>query len=418
MKKNNLLLLSLFIVSTILFFACKTDSEFESVGEIQSYTTGNTTDNGYYIDKIYSDEEYAVISEYLDLPNLNFEDYLTRYDFSLANLNSTVEVHTMKATLGKVLFYDKELSIDGSTSCASCHKQENAFADNVAFSKGINGHQTDRNSFALGSFISLRLEYYGTEVGATTVTNKLFWDERADNFIDQMTQTFNNPEEMGIDNTELEDRVNAKEYYNVLAKKAFGTEHLTHLSIKEAIAEFMAAFHSSKSSFDYALRDMGSGTTMETDFNRFSDSENLGKQLFNENCGACHASSLVPISFNNFIRSANNGLEEEYSDQGIGAITSDSSDDGKFKIPSLRNIAVTGPYMHDGRFETLEEVVDFYIDGVQGHPNLNPQLQDDQGNPKKLSLTNPERQALLDFLNTLTDNSFLTNPLYKDPFKS
>ena len=363
------------------------------------------------------DREYTILSEYLDLPNLDFGDHLEHFDFTVTNLNRTVDISPMKATLGKVLFYDKELSIDGSISCGSCHKQEKAFADDVAFSEGIDGNLTDRNSFALGSFISLRLEYYGAEVSITTLTNKLFWDERAKNFVVQMTQTFNNPKEMGIDNTQLEDIVNSKEYYNILAKKAFDKEHLTHIEIKDAIAEFMASFHSSKSPFDIALNEMWTGITIDVDFDRFSDSENLGKQLFNQNCGSCHASSLVPVSSNNTIRSANNGLDIEYSDQGIGAISLNENENGKFKIPSLRNVSVTGPYMHDGRFETLEEVVDFYNDGIQAHPNLHTSLEDSNGNPKKLNLNDIEKQALLDFLNTLTDNNFLTNPLFKDPFK-
>ena len=430
MQKNNLPLLTLFIGSIILFFACKADIEIEDVGEVQHYTTSNPTEippilpsffsNGNFdiLDsKIFREDEYAILSEHLDLPNLTRREVKTHFDFSLSNPNRDVNIDAMKATLGKVLFYDKELSIDGSTSCGSCHKQEYAFADDATFSEGLNENDTDRNSFALGSFVSLRLEYYGSAF-STTTTGKLFWDERADNFMDQMTQTFNNPKEMGIDEAELESRVNSKDYYNIIAKKAYGTDQLTHTQIKLAIAEFMSAIHTTKSPFDIALNDMGASTSLETDFDRFSASENLGKQLFNQNCQSCHVRSLIPISANNFIQSANNGLDLVYTDQGIGGVSLNENDNGRFKIPSLRNVAVTGPFMHDGRFETLEEVVDFYNDGIQAHPNLHIQLQDDNGLPKKLNLTNTEKKALLDFLNTLTDHSFLTNPLFKDPFKS
>ena len=432
--KKSILLMSLFIGSLILFFSCKPDSDLLPAGQVEHFDTSNSVDdippilpsyltnsnnNGINLldSKIYRDDEYAIISEYLDLPNLTRRDMQSHFDFSLPYTNSHVNIDGMKATLGKVLFYDKELSIDGSTSCASCHKQENAFADNAAFSEGLNENDTDRNSFALGSFISLRMEYYGGP-SISAAPGKLFWDERGDDVMDQLTQTFNNPKEMGMNEDALEARVNSKDYYKIIGRKAFGTDHLNHIQIKLAIAEFMTSIRTSKSPFDIAFRDSEFGATIETEFDNFSPSENLGKQLFNESCGTCHVSSLVPpINVSDFIRSANNGLDLVFTDQGIGGVTLDENDNGKFKIPSLRNLTVTGPYMHDGRFETIEEVVDFYNDGVQAHPNLNPELKDSNGDPIKLNLTNDEKEALVDFLHTLTDNNFLTDPIYSDPFK-
>ena len=148
-------------------------------------------------------------------------------------------------------------------------------------------------------------------------------------------------------------------------------------------------------------------------FSNFTDSENRGKELFVQHCSSCHGDRMVsaPVSI------ANNGLDLTYTDLGIGARTGFNQDKGLFKVPHLRNVAVTGPYMHDGRFETLEEVIDFYSDEVQAHDNLHPALRDDNGQVRRLNLSAADKQAMVDFLGTLTDYELAADVRFSDPFK-
>jgi len=417
MKNHYLLTLSLFLGLVILLFSCKSDSEIIQEVDHTNYQIQPT--------KIYTDEEYAIISEDLDLPNLDLSSSANHFDFFSPDDGEIVRINTAKATLGKVLFYDKDLSIDYSTSCASCHQQENAFADNIALSIGANGNHTARNSLALGSFISVEEEYPSWDGGGTggggtggTGGNGLFWDGRAEDFQAQMDETFVNPKEMGIDMEGLAERVNAKEYYRILAKQAYRTENITHISIKDALEEFMRTFHSTKSKFDIVIEEIGPNTSFSQNFFGFTASENLGKNLFEQNCSSCHGESIMPSQFVKTAATANNGLDLNYTDNGLGDITSIQNDFGKFKIPPLKNIAVTAPYMHDGRFENLEEVVNFYNNGIQAHSNLHPDLKNTNGFPKRLNLNNDEVKALVDFLETLTDENFISNKLFSNPFKS
>ena len=150
-----------------------------------------------------------------------------------------------------------------------------------------------------------------------------------------------------------------------------------------------------------------------SNFSNFTPQENLGRQLFNGrgNCNACHRTDAFVAE-----ESTNNGLDAVTTDAGLGGITGNPADNGKFKVPSLRNIEVTGPYMHDGRFSTLAEVVEFYNSGVQSHPNLDPRLRTPNGQPRRLNLTNTEKAALVAFLQTLTDDSFIHDPKFSNPF--
>jgi cytochrome c peroxidase len=152
-----------------------------------------------------------------------------------------------------------------------------------------------------------------------------------------------------------------------------------------------------------------------TGFAGFTASERLGRQLFfgRANCAVCHGTdNFVPTTTIN-----NNGLENPYVDKGVGALTGRARDEGLFKVPSLRNIALTAPYMHDGRFATLRQVVDFYDSGVVNHPNLSPPLRaGPNGGPRRLNLTEAEKTGLVDFLLTLTDFTLATDPKFADPF--
>ncbi|MFK7775877.1 MAG: cytochrome-c peroxidase, partial [Saprospiraceae bacterium] len=186
--------------------------------------------------------------------------------------------------------------------------------------------------------------------------------------------------------------------------------------ILTALATFLGSIHSQNSLLDQALIQMGTNSTIDQDLDMLNLSQELGRELFVENCMSCHGKSIFE-SADILFTSANNGLEEDYLDKGIGAITFDENDNGKFKIPSLRNIKMTAPYMHDGCFETLQEVIEFYNSGIQAHLNLNEELKDVDGNPKQFNFTEEEKIALIDFLETMTDETLLIDSKYSDPFK-
>ncbi len=306
------------------------------------------------------------------------------------------------ATLGRVLFYDKRLSANHTVACASCHQAEHGFSDPRPFSVGFNGGLTDRNSMGLTS-----ARYYPRRA--------FFWDERAATLEDQVLLPIQNEVEMGLTLDEMVARVAAEPYYNELFTRAFGSANVTAARVSRALAQFVRSIVSSKTKYDQGV---ASG------FANFTAQENLGRQVFlgqvgNATCAACHGTD-------NFVPGPavfNNGLETPSVDRGVGAITGNPADDGKFKVGSLRNIALTAPYMHDGRFATLEQVVEFYATGVTNHPNLsaplrNPPGTPGAGQPRRLNLTNDQKAALVAFLHTLTDTTVATDSRFSDPFRS
>lgn len=302
------------------------------------------------------------------------------------------------ATLGRALFYDKRLSANQTVSCSSCHQAEHGFSDPRRFSVGFKGGLTGRNSMGLAS-----AKYYLRE--------NFFWDERAATLEDQVLQPIQNSVEMGMTLDLVVTRLAAEPFYAELFTRAFGDATVTSDRISKALAQFVRSIVSSQSKYDQGV---ASG------FANYTAPENQGRQIFNGqgNCNACHGSdNFVP---GNAI--FNNGLENPYLDKGVGAISGQPQDEGLFKVPSLRNIALTAPYMHDGRFATLEQVVEFYNSGVVNHPNLsaplrNPPGSPGAGQPRRLNLTNVQKAALVAFLKTLTDPSVTTDEKFQDPFR-
>lgn len=393
--KSPLLFLLLFTI--LLGFSCNQDIVYES-------------------SSFYSEGDYAVLSEHLNLP-----DYPDSYVTNHANL---VDIkNDLLATIGRVLFYDKDLSADGTISCASCHHQELAFSDDVNFSKGVNDNVTTRNSIALGSLSSFGGEYNQTSDFAPG----LFWDERAPDVKAQMEETIANPVEMGMDLNSMTEIVQSKPYYqtlfNVTNFRNLGleTSGITKDNILIAIEAFVNSLEADKSKFDIisTTNDHLVGKSFDEDWRGFSEAENKGKALFSENCGGCHQHGLAARSFTGAkpFTTANNGLDISYTDKGQGSISEISSDNGKFKIPGLKNIIVTAPYMHDGRFNTLKEVIKHYNTGIQDHENLHTLLKDPEGNPIKMNLSDEDIDDMITFLATLTDQNILTNPKWSDPFK-
>lgn len=302
------------------------------------------------------------------------------------------------ATLGRVLFYDKRLSTNQTIACASCHQREHGFSDPRRFSVGFAGGLTGRNSMGLSNARWYQRRHF-------------FWDERANTLEDQVLQPIQNSVEMGMTLPALTNRLAAEPFYADLFTRAFGTPAISSDRISRALAQFVRSIISVQSKYD-------AGVT--SGFRNFTAQENLGRQIFlgqvgNATCAACHGTdNFVPGPAIN-----NNGLEFPFVDKGLGGITGRTQDEGLFKVPSLRNIELTAPYMHDGRFATLEQVVEFYNSGVVNNPNLSPPLRNPPGQPpgaRRLNLTPAQKAALVAFLRTLTDPALATDAKFSDPF--
>lgn len=319
------------------------------------------------------------------------------------NMPATNVTTDIGATLGRVLFYDKRLSTNQTISCSSCHQQVHGFSDAKRFSSGFNGGLTGRNSMGLSN-----ARWY--------LRRHFFWDERANSLEDQVLQPIQNSVEMGMTLDALTNRLAVEPYYSNLFTQAFGTPEVTSQKISLALAQFVRSIVSTRSKYDAGIA---------VGFTNFTPQENQGRGIFFGpigNCAACHGTdNFVPGPTIN-----NNGLENPYVDKGVGALTGLPQDEGLFKVPSLRNIELTAPYMHDGRFATLEEVVEFYNSGVVNHPNLSPPLRvppppgappgSPPGPPRRLNLTPQQKASLVAFLKTLTDTNLTTDPKLSDPF--
>ncbi|MEM7298379.1 MAG: cytochrome c peroxidase [Bacteroidota bacterium] len=302
-------------------------------------------------------------------------------------------------TLGRVLFYDTKISLNNKTACASCHIQQKGFADPAAFSEGFQFLQTPRNSMTIVN---------------AAFTGPYFWDQRAEILEEQVMMPIENHIEMGLDDFELlVEKVEKLDYYPSLFEDAFGSDEVNAERIGLALADFMRSIVSYRTKYDEGV---------EINFANFTPLEIEGKQLFENEmmCGSCHGG----IHFRGW-GSANIGLDEEYADQGQGEWSAGM--EGWFKIPSLRNVAVTGPYMHDGRFATLDDVLEHYSTGIQDHPGLDFRLRENFGGwgepdptnngPIKMNMTDHEKAALKAFLHTLTDDAMMSDERYSNPFR-
>jgi cytochrome c peroxidase len=303
------------------------------------------------------------------------------------------------ATLGRVLFYDTQLSANNKLSCATCHQQSHAFSDPRKFSKGHDGREGDRHAMPL---VNLRYEPSG----------RFFWDERAKSLEDQVLMPIQNKVEMGQTLEVLAAKLGGDKQYAPLFTKAFGDTRVNNQRIASALAQFVRSLVSYRSKFDGGV---ARAASPRADFPNFDAHENHGKTLFLRNCAVCHFPPGQAAIFSQ-IAPTNNGLDQAdaLKDFGVGDITFKRTDVGRFKSPSLRNVEFTAPYMHDGRFKTLEEVIDHYSTGIKNHPNLDPRLRGPRG---RLNFTSEEKADLVAFLKTLSDPKFLKDPRFSDPFK-
>lgn len=290
--------------------------------------------------------------------------------------------------LGRKLFYEKMLSDNSTISCGSCHKQENAFDDPRPFSQGTHGTFGDRNAMAI---VNLAWNH------------AFFWDGRRATMEQQAHDPVTNPIEMANTWPEVVKRLQNSTTYPDLFYKAFGTRTVDSNLVVKAIAQFERTLVSYNSPFDRYY--------YKGDSNALTAQEKSGMLLFKGKamCNNCHLMN-TQFTDNQF---RNNGLDANPADAGRMKFTADAGDRGKFKVPTLRNIAQSAPYMHDSRFATLEQVVDFYSGNIkQSSPNIDEHMPDFGSG---LNLTTQEKADLVAFLRSLSDQEFLTNPAFSEP---
>lgn len=332
-----------------------------------------------------------------------------------------------QATLGRVLFYDRKLSANNTVSCGSCHEQSKAFTDGKQFSSGLALLKTPRNTPAICN---------------AEMQSQYFWDGRVDNLKDMVTKPIENHIEMGVsDLNTIVNKLSTVDYYKPLFTKAFGDEQVTKERIAIGLQEFVKSIVSfeTKNDKSFALEN-------------FTMDERVGRQLFMTSlpCASCHNNDNATFGWKGS-QFANIGLEENYTDKGAIDLMGEGAE-GFFKIPSLKNVALTAPYMHDGRFKTLEEVVDFYTQNIKAHPMLSGNLMtgswtggggiivgpfnpmgDDPiaakiaevksnvgksfGEPLRFELSEYQKKCLVAYLKTFTDKEMITNKMYSDPFR-
>lgn len=374
MIRSSALLFLILIIGIGTLNSCKPEREFEPVEPLTRKLILPDTPYNYAQVDLPESWDNAALDLFENIPSFN-------------------ETTDEGATLGRVLFHDVNLSIDKTISCESCHKQSAGFSDNRQFSEGINGATTPRNSMTLTNL---------------TYSRRFFWDRRVNGLENQVLIPIEHPEEMGLSLEGMTERLNALDYYPELFTAAFGDPEVTSNRVSLALSQYIRSIHSYRSKYDEGEL---------TDFANFTEEELLGKEIYfngETKCNQCHMTNLFYTP-----GSMNNGLDLVYTDVGVQNQTGNASDEGRFKVATLRNISYTAPYMHDGRFNTLEEVIEHYNSGVQAHPNLNDQLTTDSsigGNPVQMNLTAEEKAALIAFLRTLDDHILMQDIRYSNPF--
>ena len=308
-------------------------------------------------------------------------DYPTNWPNPVYNFSNN-PLNLEKINLGRMLFYDTILSRNGSISCASCHSPFSAFTHiDHKLSHGINDSIGTRNSPTL-----MNLAWQ----------NSFMWDGAINNLDMQALAPISHPAEMGSSINEVVSKLNTSTFYRKLHKKAFGTEAITGETSLKAISQFMLTLISANSKYDKVM--LGKEA--------FTEQEKNGYLLFQKNCSSCHKEPL----FTNHTF-ANNGLpiDTNLNDFGKMNISKNPKDSLLFKIPTLRNIEYSYPYMHDGRFANLNEVLNHYAKGIQKSSTLSVELQ------SKIKLSSNEKVDLISFLLTLSDKEFVFNPKYQFP---
>ncbi|EHQ26432.1 cytochrome-c peroxidase [Mucilaginibacter paludis] len=336
-----------------------------------------------------------------------YEDPIPTGSFQLvypANFGNRINVPADNPTtkqgvyLGRLLFYETALSANNKLSCSSCHRQEKAFTDGKALSEGVDHVLSTRNSMSLVNLLW---------------TRKLFWDGRAASLEDQAATPLSNPHEMGQSLTISAQKLSRIQSYPALFRLVYGDTLINGDRIVKSIAQFERTLISANSRYDQYLRNAYQPNEQELKgmalFNQFPQPE---KGIRGANCAHCHGGAKTYMELFH-----NNGLDSIPKDAGIETLTGLPADRGRFKVPTLRNIALTAPYMHDGRFKILEEVIDHYSEHIKQSASLSSFLQGESNEigGTSLKLLPEEKKELLAFLNMLTDSVFISNPSFSNP---
>ncbi len=294
-------------------------------------------------------------------------------------------------TLGKKLFFDTILSSNNTQSCASCHAPQHAFSDNTQTSDGVDGIFGTRNAMPLFNL-------------AWNYNERFAWDGKELSLERQAEEPVQNSNELHSNWEDVVNKLQASPEYPELFRLAFNTTTITKELTTKAIAQFERTLISANSKFDRFSLNQTTLTAQELNgLNVFMDEEK-------GDCFHCHGNPNNPLWTDNDFH--NNGLDADFNDLGLGAVTGDPNDNGKFRSPSLRNLAFTAPYMHDGRFESIDEVIDHYSEGLQNSPTIDPLMKKiDQGG---VQLTPQEKADLKAFLLSLSDPNFIENPNFQD----
>ncbi|OSY88684.1 cytochrome C peroxidase [Tenacibaculum holothuriorum] len=331
-------------------------------------------------------EEYTPVPAKLKIPKL-FEDKLIK-----PVIPSNNPLTEEGIALGKKLFFDTILSKDNSQSCASCHNPKKAFSDETPFSKGVNGKFGSRNAMPLFNL-------------AWNFDERFAWDGKEFGLEKQAIEPVQNPIEMHSNWNTVIEKLQQDNTYLDLFQKAFNTNKISQDLVTKALAQFERTLISGNSKFDKFLRNEVQLTPEEQNgFNVFMD-EARG------DCFHCHGSNNNPLWTDNKFH--NNGLDATFSDLGLGKITGDPADNGKFKTPPIRNLSFTTPYMHDGRFATLEEVINHYSEGIRVSSTIDPLIK--KANQGGVKLTAKDKADLKAFLLTLNDYDFINNSDFQQP---
>jgi cytochrome c peroxidase len=304
---------------------------------------------------------------------ITYPDYFPAPVYDFTNNQFTQK----RFLLGKKIFFDKQLSSDGTISCNSCHAQTHGFADhNVSFSLGVNGAIGSRNSPSIANMIW---------------SPYFMWDGGVNHIEVFSVAPITNPDEMHETMSNVLSKLNSNIQYRKLFKEAYGSDLITDQLLLKAITLFMSKIISCNSKYDK----MRQGKV------EYNSMENEGYDLFKQKCASCHTEPL----FTNY-QFINNGIDSFFTDLGRAKITFNNEDRGKFKVPSLRNIELTYPYMHDGRFWSLEQVLNHYRSGIRNSETLHPTLTNG------IEITELEQQKIISFLRTLTDYNLMGDPLF------
>lgn len=383
---------------------------FDAVGAVEFTITAKDAYGGTGVDSFLIAAPAAVPAAAPVLPSSSYvyrdEDLPLPWVFAMSSQSMTPlwdmqrdnRTTNAGATLGRVLFYDKRLSITNTHACASCHQQALNFSSPQRFDTGILGIPLPRTTMPLAN-----VRY--------NINSAWFSDMRAtEDLRNQIFMPIDNHDELGMGLFPVETKLASAAFYPPLFAAAFGTPDITRERIAAALAQFLQSLITYQSKWDSADSPMDNSEPNPAAV--LSAQELQGMDIYLQHCSMCHERFAQTN-----VWQANNGLDSVLTDLGttIPAMQRNGAL-GVFRAASLRNIAVSAPYMHDGRFASLREVIDHYDHGVQAGPNTDSSLMDFNGNPQQLHLTEDDKLALEAFLDTFTDTGFLTNPKFSNPF--